>query len=150
MRRRRLLTLIASSITAVAILLAASCSRHDPAVLSGTKPKVVATISIIGDWVKTVGADDIELTTLVGADGDPHDYEPVPADSRTLGQATLIFENGFGLEHWLDKLYQSADGKATRVVITNGVVVRHVPDAEGERPNGNQDDRDPHAMAERE
>jgi zinc/manganese transport system substrate-binding protein len=113
--------------------------------LAADKPKVVATISIIGDWVKAVGGDDVELKTLVGPDGDPHEYEPVPADSITLSKADLVFENGFGLENWLDKLYTSAGGKATRVIITTGVDVRHVPQAEGERPNGKDDDRDPHA-----
>ncbi len=112
---------------------------------SGSRPRVVATTSIIGDWATVVGGDDIELTTLVGPDGDPHEYEPVPVDSITLSKADVIFENGFGLEHWLDKLAASAKTNATRVVLTNGIEVRHVPESEGERPNGKDDDRDPHA-----
>jgi len=116
----------------------------DDAPASG-KPKVIATISIIGDWVKIVGGDNVELKTLVGPDGDPHEYEPVPSDSIAVAQANLVFENGFGLENWLNKLYDSAQSKATRVVITDGVEVRHVPQSEGERPNGKDDDRDPHA-----
>jgi zinc/manganese transport system substrate-binding protein len=111
----------------------------------GGKLKVVATTSIIGDWVNVVGGDDVEAKTLVGADGDPHEYEPVPADSISLSEANLVFENGFGLETWLDKLYDSAQSKATRVVITDGVEVRHVAAGDGERPNGKDDDRDPHA-----
>jgi zinc/manganese transport system substrate-binding protein len=109
------------------------------------KPKVIATISIIGDWVHIVGGNDVDLTTLVGPDGDPHEYQPVPSDSIAISQADLVFENGFGLETWLDKLYTSAQSKAMRVVITDGVDVRHVPETEGERPNGKDDDRDPHA-----
>jgi zinc/manganese transport system substrate-binding protein len=112
---------------------------------ASAKPKVIATISIIGDWVKIVGDDNVELKTLVGPDGDPHEYEPVPSDSIAVAQANLVFENGFGLENWLNKLYDSAQSKATRVVITDGVEVRHVPQSEGERPNGKDDDRDPHA-----
>ncbi|HSU66011.1 MAG TPA: zinc ABC transporter substrate-binding protein, partial [Tepidisphaeraceae bacterium] len=115
------------------------------AVEAAPKPKVVATISIIGDWVTNVGGDDVELTTLVGPDGDPHEYEPVPADSITLTRANLIFENGLGLEQWLDKLYASAGAKATRVVLTQGIDVRHVPESNGSRPNGKDDDQDPHA-----
>jgi zinc/manganese transport system substrate-binding protein len=109
------------------------------------KPNVVATTSIIGDWVGIVGADDVALTTLVGPDGDPHEYEPAPADSIALSQASLVFENGLGLENWLDKLYASSGSSAVRVVIANGIQVRHVPLSEGELPNGNGDDRDPHA-----
>ena len=95
------------------------------------KLKVIATISIIGDWVNIVGGDCIDLKTLVGPDGDPHEYEPVPADSVCVAQASLVFENGFGLENWLDKLYDSARSEATRVVITNGIDVRRVATAEG-------------------
>jgi zinc/manganese transport system substrate-binding protein len=109
------------------------------------KLKVVATISIIGDWVNTVGGDNVDLKVLVGPDGDPHEYEPVPADSVAIADASLLFENGFGLESWLDKLYDSSESKATRVVLTSGIDVRHVPQSEGERPNGKDDDRDPHA-----
>jgi zinc/manganese transport system substrate-binding protein len=96
--------------------------------------KVVATTSIIGDWASIVGGNDIELKTLVGPDGDPHEYEPVPADSVALSSANLVFENGLGLENWLDKLYASAESQAQRIVVTNGIEVRKVGD-----------DRDPHA-----
>jgi zinc/manganese transport system substrate-binding protein len=117
----------------------ASASAADAA-----KVKVVATISIIRDWVHQVGGDDVSLTTLVGPDGDPHEYEPVPADSMKLSGAAVIFENGFGLETWLPKLCDSAQTNAARVVITNGIEARHVPESEGESPNGKEDDRDPH------
>jgi ABC-type Zn uptake system ZnuABC Zn-binding protein ZnuA len=62
-----------------------------------------------------------------------------------LSDAAIIFENGFGLETWLPKLCDAAQTKAQRVVVTRGIDVRHVPDAEGARPNGRDDDRDPHA-----
>ena len=105
--------------------------------------KVVATTGIIGNWAHQVGGDDIDLTTLVGPDGDPHDYEPVPADSTKLGEANIILENGFGLETWLDKLASSAQTKAVRVVITKGIDPLHA--TEPGETNGNDDDRDPHA-----
>lgn len=114
------------------------------AAADGEKLKVVATISMIGDWAHQVGGDDISLTTLVGPDGDPHEYEPVPADSLKLAQAAVIFENGFGLETWLPKLCDSAQTDAARVVVTRGIKVRHVPDSQGQQTTGNQDDRDPH------
>jgi zinc/manganese transport system substrate-binding protein len=109
------------------------------------KIQVIATISIIGDWVHVVGADDVDLKTLVGPNGDPHEYEPIPADSISVAQAGLIFENGLGLETWLDKLYESAQSKATRVVITDGIDVRHLSQNESKLAGGKDDDGDPHA-----
>jgi len=109
------------------------------------KLKVVATTSIIGDFLRVVGSDDLDLNVLVGPGGDPHEYEPVPSDSIRLARADLIFENGLGLETWLDKLCSSAQTHAIRVVVTDGIKIRHVLNDEGRRPNSDADDRDPHA-----
>jgi len=134
------------AIFAIASLLLFGCDRAGATGGSGdSRLRVISTTSIIGDWVRIVGGDQIDLMTLVGPDGDPHDYEPVPADSVLLAQGDLIFENGFGLETWLDKLYTSAESKATRVVLTDGVELRRVGKTEGGNPGGQDDDRDPHA-----
>lgn len=83
--------------------------------------QVVATFSILGDVVHAIGGDKIDLTVLVGADGDTHSYEPVPQDSVALTHANLIFENGLGFETWLDDLYTAANGQAQRVVVSQGI-----------------------------
>jgi zinc/manganese transport system substrate-binding protein len=119
------------------VWIAAAALMASPA---AGKPRVVATTSIIGDWVRTVGGGDVELVTLVGPDGDPHEYEPAPADSLELSRADLVFENGLGLETWLDKLCTAAQCPARRVVVSDGVEGRRVSDARGDR----SDDRDPH------
>src|SRR4051812_36336913 len=83
--------------------------------------KVVATFSILGDVVHTIAGDNIDLTVLVGPDGDTHSYEPVPQDSVALTNANLIFENGLGFETWLDSLYTAANAQAQRVVVSQGI-----------------------------
>lgn len=88
------------------------------------KVKGIATISIIGDVVKNVAGDAVNLVTLVGPDGDAHEYEPIPADSVNIAQSDIIFENGLHLEHWLDKLYSASGSKAKRVVVSQGVNTR--------------------------
>ena len=45
---------------------------------------VVATFSILGDFVKNIGGDRVEVTTLVGPNGDVHVYSPTAADARKL------------------------------------------------------------------
>ncbi len=85
------------------------------------KINAIATISIIGDIVKNVAGDSINLVTLVGPNGDAHEYEPIPADSVNIAHADIIFENGLHLENWLDKLYEASGSKAKRVVVSQGV-----------------------------
>jgi zinc/manganese transport system substrate-binding protein len=83
--------------------------------------KVVATFSILGDVVHNVGGDAIDLTVIVGPDGDAHTFEPKPEQITALADADLIFENGLGLEPWLDDAYESSGSVARRVVVTDGL-----------------------------
>jgi ABC-type Zn uptake system ZnuABC Zn-binding protein ZnuA len=106
---------------------------------TGGKLKVVATFSVLGDFVQNVGGDRIELTTLAKPGVDTHTYEPTPADSAALADARLVFENGLGFESWLDKLYTAADSNAVRVVVTKSIQPRII--TEGDE----QGENDPHA-----
>ncbi|MEY9181607.1 zinc/manganese transport system substrate-binding protein [Bradyrhizobium sp. USDA 326] len=83
---------------------------------------VVASFSILGDFVRNVGGDRIDLTTLVGPDGDVHVYTPAPADAKRVADAKLVIVNGLGLEGWLPRLVQSSGSKATVVVASAGIV----------------------------
>ena len=51
---------------------------------------VVASFSILADFVRNVGGNKINLTTLVGADGDVHVYTPAPADAKRVAEAKLV------------------------------------------------------------
>lgn len=82
--------------------------------------ELVATFSILGDWVENVAGDAANLTVLVGPDSDSHVYEPTPRDSVALSNADLVFENGLAFETWLDDLYAASGSQATRVVVTEG------------------------------
>ncbi len=84
--------------------------------------KVVASFSILGDFVKNVGGDRVEVTTLVGPDGDVHVYTPAPADAKKIADARLVIINGLGLEGWLPRLVQSSGSKAAIVTATDGIV----------------------------
>jgi zinc/manganese transport system substrate-binding protein len=95
---------------------------------------VVASFSILGDFVTNVGGDRVSVTTLVGPDGDVHVYTPAPADARKVADAKLLIVNGLGLEGWLPRLLQSSGSKAPIIIATKGIA----PLAAGS-------DTDPHA-----
>jgi zinc/manganese transport system substrate-binding protein len=83
--------------------------------------QIVASFSILGDFVRNVGGDRVSVTTMVGPDGDVHVYAPTPADAKKIADAKLVIVNGFGLEGWLPRLVQSAGGKASIVTVTAGI-----------------------------
>ena len=82
---------------------------------------VVATYSVLGDLVQQVAGDQIELTVLVGADSDPHVYEPTPQDGVALAEADLLIENGLAFESWLDDLYTATASQAQRIAVSDGI-----------------------------
>lgn len=110
------------------LLLLAACTPAQPpaaapdggsgATAQADKLTVVATFSILGDLVANVGGDKITVTSLVGAGGDAHTFEPTPADTIQLLEAKLIFENGLEFEPWLDDLYTASQSQAQRVVVS--------------------------------
>jgi zinc/manganese transport system substrate-binding protein len=95
-----------------------------------TKIKAVATISILGDLVRNVGGDRLEVSTLVGSNGDAHVYSPTPDDARKLAAAKIVFVNGLGLEGWMTRLVTASGTKAPMVVVTKGIAPRRMA-AEG-------------------
>jgi zinc/manganese transport system substrate-binding protein len=82
---------------------------------------VVASFSILGDFVKNIGGERVDVTTLVGSDGDVHVYAPAPADARKIADAKLLIINGLGLEGWLPRLLQASGGKAAIITATKGI-----------------------------
>ncbi|HYC66458.1 MAG TPA: zinc ABC transporter substrate-binding protein [Reyranellaceae bacterium] len=82
--------------------------------------KVVATFSILGDLVRQVGGDRIDLTTLVGPDADAHTYQPKPSDARALAAAKAMVSNGLGFEGWATKLANAAPLKGRHIVASAG------------------------------
>lgn len=83
---------------------------------------VVASFSILGDFVRNVGGDRVNVTTLVGPDSDVHVYAPAPSDAKRVADAKLVIVNGLGLEGWLPRLVQSSGSKATIVTASAGIV----------------------------
>jgi zinc/manganese transport system substrate-binding protein len=112
--RSRALVLLTCAALLVALILPTTNSAAQ------TRLKVVATFSILGDWIANVAGDKVDLKVLVGAGSDTHTYEPSPADSATLSEADLIFEIGAEFETWLDALVESSGTKAKRIVLTEG------------------------------
>ena len=142
-------TLIASSASAAAMfaLAGAGASRH--AAAQGSKLKVVATFSVLEDWLKTIGGDAIELSTIVPAGGDTHSFDPTPEQVASLSDANLIFEIGLGFETWLDDMVAASDTSATRIVVSEGITVRTLTEGEDHDHESTSDEHahgntDPH------
>jgi zinc/manganese transport system substrate-binding protein len=122
-------------------LMAATAMGRVSAGRAANPMRAVATFSILADFLKNAGGDRVDVTTLVGRDGDVHVYAPTPADAKTLALANLVVVNGLGLEGWLERLIAVSGSKAPVVVASRGIHPRQTTDATG----SNRLVSDPHA-----
>lgn len=105
---------------AIAALALAALLHTGPA-LAQDKVKVIATFSILADFVKNVGGDRAEIASLVPVNGDAHVYAPSPADAKKLSAAKVVFTNGLGFEGWIPRLVKASGTKGMVVVTTKGI-----------------------------
>lgn len=133
------------SILALALLSAAGHAAD--------RVKVVASFSILGDLVRQVGGDRVDVALLVGPDSDMHSFEPTPADARKVKDAQLVAINGLGFEGWADRLVTSTGFKGARLVASKGIKALAARDDDhghghGHGKNASHGRPDPHAWHE--
>ena len=136
---RRSLLRSAAAVTALSLPFSGSAWADEPL-------PVVASFSILGDLVAQVGGEHIALTTLVGADGDAHVYQPTPQDARAVAGAEVLFVNGLEFEGWMERLIESSGFGGMQVVATDGIeaIAFDEHDEHGDEYDGH-DDHDDHA-----
>ena len=139
MSRMMKLAAAASVITLSPMALAAASAEN---------LKVVASFSIIADFAKNVGGDRVDITTLVGPNGDAHVYEPKPADAAAVGAADVVLVNGLQLEGFLPRLIEASGTKAPIVELTKGGEVLKMADEP--HPHEEAEEDHDHAAAEAE
>ena len=68
---------------------------------------MATTIAPLGDFVKAVGGEKVEVTVVVPPGAEPHTFEPTPSLMVDVAKADLYVMNGAGLEFWMDKLLEA-------------------------------------------
>ena len=66
--------------------------------------KVVASFYPVYEFIKRVGGNDVDITTLIPIGVEPHDFEPTIQQIQNAESADLVIYNGAGLEKWIDKI----------------------------------------------
>ncbi|MEZ5040069.1 MAG: zinc ABC transporter substrate-binding protein [Saprospiraceae bacterium] len=85
------------------------------------KPLVVATASIFADMAEVIAGGLVDVESIVPIGGDPHIYEPTPANAQLVHRADLVLKNGLTFEGWLNELIENSGTKAAVATITEGI-----------------------------
>lgn len=112
------------------LLLTVGCARTaDPdeaADFSDRKMNVVVTTNVIGDLVRQVAGDQVNLTTLMGPGVDPHLYRASEGDVQAMANADLVLYNGLHLEGKMTDVFARMN---ERSVPTAALAEEAVPDS---------------------
>src|SRR5688500_11722308 len=84
------------AIGAVVAVLLAGCGVADGGASDGVT--VGTTTDIPAHPVRNGGGERVRVDSLVPPGGDPHSYEPVPADAKKVAKADVTFTNHLLLE----------------------------------------------------
>ncbi|MGB8955390.1 MAG: metal ABC transporter substrate-binding protein [Tumebacillaceae bacterium] len=98
-----------------ASLLTAGCGTQS-ADTGSKKLKVMTTFYPMYEFSKQVAGDLADVSVLVPAGTEPHDWEPTPKDVAQIATANVFVYNGAGFESWVDDVLKSADAQKTKVV----------------------------------
>ncbi len=125
--------------TIVLALLLSACATETNNNPSG-KLNVVTTTGMIGDIVKNVGGDYVEVISLMGPGVDPHLYKASEGDVQRLQSANLIFYNGLHLEAQMGEVIEKMNEFGIKTVAVTDLIDRSVLLASPTYP----DQYDPH------
>lgn len=104
------------------LILLAGCApsgQSEPAETS--RLNVVATTTFVGDAVRRVAGEEVNLTVLLAPGQNPHAYQSTPRDLVRVSDADLVFANGLGLEEFLDDLLEGAENQEALVVVSQQI-----------------------------
>lgn len=91
---------------------------------SGDALAIVATTTQIADLARQIGGDHVQVTTLLKAGADPHEYEPTPSDVASLESARVVFKNGGEIDSWLQPAIAATGSSIKPIDLADGAVLR--------------------------
>lgn len=104
--------------------------------------RVVTTLSTFADLVKTIGGDNVKVSSIASPRFNPHFIEPKPSDILRLKRADLFVHAGLDLELWRFPLVDAAGnvearpGGSRELDLSRGVRLLDVPDRQPTRAQG--------------
>ncbi len=121
---------VARQIIGLVLLLGLSLSgcttktnRNGDGTTNPTQPErkvVLTTFTVIADMARNVAGDKITIESIVKPGAEIHGYEPTPSDLSRGQGANAIFDNGFNLERWATRFYNSFP-KVPHITLSQGI-----------------------------
>ncbi len=113
-----------------------------PLAWAANRLNVVATLSTFADLARTIGGDNIQVSSVAPPQFNPHFIEPKPSDVLKVKRADLLIHAGLDLEAWRGPLLDAAGNLKTfpggegELDLSNGIALLEVPNRPVSRAEG--------------
>ena len=108
--------LAAGTVVAATLLTGCGTQSDEAGNAASGKLKVMTTFYPMYEFSKQVAGDLADVSVLVPAGTEPHDWEPTPKDVAQIASSNLFVYNGAGFEAWVEDVLANADAKKTKIV----------------------------------
>lgn len=131
------------------VLVMVGCGNGDEA-KDSNKLQVVTTFYPMYDFARNVAGDNAEVSVLMKAGTEPHDYEPSAKDIAKIADSDVFIYNSEEMETWVPSVLKNVDKKKTVVVDASKEITLldgaedHDHDHEGEEHDDHSHAHDPH------
>ena len=110
---------------------------------------VVTTFLPITLFTRAVAGECATVTALIPPNLGPHDFQARPGDIALLSKASVLVKNGLEMEHFLDKLTESAGNDDLTIIDTSAGIAVIESDEEDDHHDDHHDDiHDDHGQRE--
>ena len=107
--------------TLVFICLSCKANKKEISNLANKdKPVVLTTFTILADMARNIAGERLTIKSITKPGAEIHGYQFTPSDLVKAKDASLIVENGLGLEAWINKFTNNL-GDLPRVVLSDGM-----------------------------
>lgn len=139
--------LFVTIVAGVALLLLCLTGANKP-VAADDKISVVTTFYPVYEFTKAVTGDTADVTMLVKAGTEPHDFEPSTKNIATISDADVFVYLDDNMETWVDSVVSSVKAPQLTVVKATGDMLLLAgtteEEEEGESHEGHSHAYDPH------
>ena len=125
-------------------LTAYNMNSKDNIARADSKPKIVASHSVICDLVRSLAEDTVDLTCLIDGDRDPHSYNPTPSQLKAMEEAQLVLYGGYQLEPKIIKLIEASETQTPKLAIYEQVVSEPILSQHDHGDHEGHNDHDDH------
>lgn len=114
--KKRIFVILICYLLLIICIMGAIAILNDEEPSNSNKIQIIATLFPNYDFVKQIGGDKVEVTLLLNAGVDSHNYEPSVRDMRNISDSDIFIYTGFTSEPWAEEIIDSLENSNCKIV----------------------------------